>query len=434
MHDYFILLVIVVILALIFDYINGFHDTANSIATVVSTRVLSPIQAVSMAAVLNLVGAFIGIEVAKTIGVGIVDLAAISQITVISALVSGIFWNLLTWYYGIPSSSSHAIIGGLCGAAFAYGGMDSIKMDGLWNKIFLPMFSSPIIGISLGFTFMIILYNLLIKVRPSTVNRVFSKLQLVSAAFMSMSHGQNDAQKTMGVITLAIISYTVFSVGTIADKLDNKISSTSTEITTIKKADKKTAILTFINQGGFIVKDKDGIYHAYTGKNKEGHSSHSSKIDDFSLTEVTSMDNNTLKELHKALAHRELNNGENFKVEFSVPFWVVFSCAAAMGLGTLSGGWKIINTMGSKMIKLRPIHGFAAETSAALMIQVASHFGMPVSTTHIISTSIMGVGAAKRFSAVKWKVVGNIVMAWIFTFPVTFLIGILCYKILALIF
>lgn len=436
MHDYFILLVVVVILALIFDYINGFHDTANSIATVVSTRVLRPVQAITMAAVLNLIGAFIGIEVAKTIGVGIVDLAAISQITVISALISGIFWNLLTWYFGIPSSSSHAIIGGLCGAAFGYGGMNVIKMDGLWNKVFLPMFSSPIIGISLGFTFMILLYNLLIKVRPSTVNRVFSKLQLVSAGFMAMSHGQNDAQKTMGVITLAIISYTVFSVGSITDKMDNKISSTSTStgITTISKADKKTVILAFINQGGFIVKDKNGIYHAYTGKNKEGHSSHSTKIADFHLTEVTSIDNNTVKELHKALAHKELTNGEAFKVEFSVPFWVVFSCAMAMGLGTLSGGWKIINTMGSKMIKLRPVHGFAAETSAALMIQAASHFGMPVSTTHIISTSIMGVGAAKRVSAVKWKVVGNIVVAWIFTFPVTFIIGALCYKILALIF
>ncbi|PKL78988.1 MAG: anion permease [Candidatus Melainabacteria bacterium HGW-Melainabacteria-1] len=337
MPEGFLLLAFVVLIALIFDYINGFHDTANSIATVVSTRVLRPTQAVVMAALLNLLGAFIGVEVAKTIGQGMVDTSSVTQITVLAALFGAIIWNLVTWYFGIPSSSSHALIGGLCGAATAYSGLGTLHTDGLLNKVFIPMIVSPMLGLLFGFIVMSVLYRLVFKAKPGLVSRSFSKLQIASAGFMALSHGSNDAQKTMGIITLALISY-------------------------------NTA------QGGAP------------------------------------------------------------PTEFHVPAWVIVSCALAMGAGTLAGGWRIIHTMGSKMIKLQPIHGFAAETSAALMILGASHFGMPVSTTHVISTSIMGVGAAKRFSAVRWGVVGSIVWAWVLTFPIAFTLGALSFWGLDLIF
>jgi PiT family inorganic phosphate transporter len=332
MLDPFVLLVFVVIFALVFDYINGFHDTANSIATVVSTRVLRPSQAVMMAACLNLFGAFLGVEVAKTIGKGMVSADAVTQITVLAALLGAIIWNLVTWYFGIPSSSSHALIGALCGSASAYHGLKSLHFDGLLQKVFLPMIISPTLGLLVGFLVMSLLYWLLLKARPGFVNRWFSKLQLASAGFMALSHGSNDAQKTMGIITMALIS-------------SNMI-----------------------------------------------------------------------------------------KGDFHIPFWVVLSCALAMGMGTLAGGWKIIHTMGSKMIKLQPIHGFAAETSAAIMILTASHLGMPVSTTHVISSSIMGVGASKRFSAVRWGIVGSIVWAWILTFPLSFLLGGLAFSLLDIFF
>jgi PiT family inorganic phosphate transporter len=337
MHDGFFLLVAVIVIALIFDYINGFHDTANSIATVVSTRVLRPTQAVTMAAALNLFGAFLGVEVAKTIGKGMVAAGAVTQLTVLAALLGAIIWNLLTWYYGIPSSSSHALIGGLCGAAAAFSGFSSLNVDGLLHKVFIPMIVSPVLGLIVGFIVMTLLYRMLVKARPGFVNRWFSKLQLVSAGFMSLSHGSNDAQKTMGIITLALLSYYGTPAGTPSS-------------------------------------------------------------------------------------------------EFHVPFWVVLSCAAAMGAGTLAGGWRIIHTMGSKMIKLQPIHGFAAETSAAIMILTASHMGMPVSTTHVISTSIMGVGAAKRFSAVRWGIVGSIVWAWVLTFPLSFALGAVSFYLLDVVF
>lgn len=327
----FILLGAVVVVALIFDYINGFHDTANSIATVVSTRVLRPTQAVTMAAVLNLLGAFLGVEVAKTIGQGMVAADAVTQLSVLGALLGAIVWNLITWYYGIPSSSSHALIGALCGSAAAKMGLGSLNINGLVQKVFVPMVVSPTLGLLIGFTVMSILYWLLVKAKPGFVNRWFGKLQLVSAGMMALSHGSNDAQKTMGIITLALISY------------------------------------------GSIPSD-----------------------------------------------------------DFHVPLWVVVACAVAMGLGTLAGGWRIIHTMGSKMIKLQPVHGFAAETSAAIMILTASHYGMPVSTTHVISTSIMGVGAAKRFSAVRWGIVGSIVWAWVLTFPLSFILGAGFYWLLSL--
>lgn len=323
MRDPFVLLCFVVVIALIFDYINGMHDTANSIATVVSTRVLRPVQAVIMAATLNLLGAFIGVEVAKTIGQGIVDGTGVTQVTILAALSGAIIWNLITWYFGIPSSSSHALIGGLCGAAAAKAGFSALHFDGLWAKVFLPMVISPTFGLLTGFVIMTSLYWMLRRAKPGNVNRIFARLQIASAGMMALSHGSNDAQKTMGIITLALISYNIAL---------------------------------------------DPAYQA----------------------------------------------------DFHVPVWVIFACALFMGLGTLAGGWRIIHTMGSKMIKLQPINGFAAETSAAVMIFTASHLGMPVSTTHVISTSIMGVGAAKRFSAVRWGIVGSIVWAWVLTFPLSF--------------
>lgn len=326
MLDPFVLLCFVVVIALIFDYINGMHDTANSIATVVSTRVLRPIQAVVMAATLNLIGAFIGVEVAKTIGQGIVDGSGITQITILAALTGAIVWNMITWYFGIPSSSSHALIGGLCGAAAAKAGIGALHFDGLFEKVFTPMVVSPAAGLLTGFVIMTSLYWMLRKAKPGNVNRIFGRLQIASAGLMALSHGSNDAQKTMGIITLSLISYEVY---------------------------------------------KNPAYQA----------------------------------------------------DFHVPAWVIVACALFMGLGTLAGGWRIIHTMGSKMIKLQPINGFAAETSAAAMIFAASHMGMPVSTTHVISTSIMGVGAAKRFSAVRWGIVGSIVWAWVLTFPLSFVLS-----------
>lgn len=315
-----VLLVAAVILTLIFDYINGFHDAANAIATVVSTKVLSPRTAVLLGAGFNLIGALIGVEVAATIGKGLVDAATITIQTILCTVIAAIIWNLLTWWKGLPTSSSHAIIGSLLGATFfsATGGWDSIKGDAVLEKVILPMVMSPILGIVIGFTLMFALTWGFYKKPLGRTNAIFAKLQIASAGFMALNHGQNDAQKSMGIIALALF-------------------------------------LTFPSDG------------------------------------------------------------------FSVPLWVKLSCAIMMALGTMSGGWRIIRTMGTKMIKLQPINGFAAETAASVIISGASHMGIPVSTTQVITTSIMGVGAAKRLSAVRWGIVGNIIWAWVLTIPLTFL-------------
>jgi PiT family inorganic phosphate transporter len=315
-----ILLVLVVILALAFDYINGFHDAANAIATVVSTKVMSPRNAVIYGAALNFLGALSGTEVAATVGKGLVDSQAVTMETVLFAIIGAIIWNLFTWYLGLPTSSSHALIGSLLGATFFSRMPEAIHWDAVMNKVLMPMFVSPVLGISIGFVFMLLLTWTVFKVNLGLINGVFGKLQLVSAGFMAFSHGHNDAQKSMGIIALAVAT-------------------------------------TFPERA------------------------------------------------------------------FHVDWWIILACAIAMGLGTMSGGWKIIRTLGSKMIKLQPIHGFAAETTAAAIIQGASGMGIPVSTTHVITTSIMGVGATKRFSAVKWGVVGNIVWAWVLTIPLTFLLS-----------
>jgi inorganic phosphate transporter, PiT family len=316
-------LIAVLILALTFDFINGFHDTANSIATSVSTRVLTPRTAIVMAAVLNFAGALTSEKVAKTISKGLVN-GSLEQYVIIAALISAIIWDLITWYIGIPSSSSHALIGGLVGASIAYAwSFDKIIWSGVWQKVVLPLLTSPVIGFLMGYVVMSLLFELLRPFTQKLVNRGFSKLQILSAALMSYTHGNNDAQKSMGIITLALVS---------AGLLDK-------------------------NAG--------------------------------------------------------------------IPVWVKLACAIAMAMGTSIGGWKIIKTMGVNMIKLQPIGGFAAETAAAAVIEVATSLGAPVSTTHVISSAIMGVGASKRFSAVKWALARNIVWAWVFTIPVTAILGML---------
>ncbi|MDD3180173.1 MAG: inorganic phosphate transporter [Opitutaceae bacterium] len=341
---------LVLFAALVFEYINGFHDAANAIATVVSTKVLTPRQAIALAAVCDLSGAFFGTQVAKTIGTGLVDLNAVTMTTVFAALLGAIIWNLFTWWLGLPSSSSHALMGGLCGAALATSGgdwtvlkwsvVDPVKhtIDGLWPKVVLPMITSPVVGFIVGAGLMGLLYILLRKATPRTVNGIFGKLQIVSASVMGFSHGSNDAQKTMGIVTLALVTATQSHV------LDN--------------------LPPWL---GFL------------------------RIPEFK----------------------------------DVPVWVVVLCAFTLACGTAGGGWRIIRTMGHKMVKLQPVHGFAAETTAGCVILSASHFGVPLSTTHVISTSIMGVGATKRLSAVKWGIVERIVWAWVLTLPVTGLLGFL---------
>jgi PiT family inorganic phosphate transporter len=349
------LILIVLLTALVFEYINGFHDAANAIATVVSTKVLTPRQAIFMAVCFNLLGALSGTAVAKTIGAGLVDTNAVTLLTILSALFAAIVWNLLTWWLGLPSSSSHALIGGLCGSALASAGSWSVikwsiwnadkkSFDGLWHKVVIPMITSPVCGMLLGAVLMLLLVLLLQSWTPRMVNLVFGKLQLLSASWMGFSHGLNDAQKTMGIIALATFTAT-----------------------------------------------KAGFFDDLPGW-------------------LSFMRNS----------------------EFQVQRWVMVVCALTMAAGTAAGGWRIIRTLGHKMVKLQPIHGFAAETTAAAVIQVASHFGIPLSTTHVISASIMGVGATKRLSAVKWGIVQRIVWAWVLTLPVTGLIGYVSLKLLKL--
>ena len=329
----------VVIAAIIFEYSNGFHDAANAIATVVSTKVLTPRQAIAMAAFFNLTGALLGGAVASTIGKGLVDTNVVTLATVLCALIAAFTWNIITWWGGLPSSSSHALIGGLCGAALAtaHGQWSVLKWHtGLWPKVVIPMITSPLAGFVLGGVVMFLLLVLFHRFTPHLVHSIFGKLQVLSAAWMAHSHGTNDAQKTMGIITLALFT------GTKAGHFDSV-----------------PPWLHFLRTPTFG----------------------------------------------------------------GIPIWVKVLCAIVMAAGTAAGGWRIIRTLGHRMVKLQPVHGFAAETSAALIIQGASIYGIPLSTTHVISTSIMGVGAVKRFSGVRWGVVERIIWAWIFTLPATGLIG-----------
>jgi len=326
-----LLLITVLVLAVAFDYINGFHDTANAIATSVSTRALRPDQAILMSATANFVGALTGTAVAKTIASGLATTPEgdAGQIIVAAALVGAITWNLVTWRAGIPSSSSHALIGGLIGSVIAASGTGALKMEGIVGKVVIPLVTSPIIGIVLGFTLMVILLNVFRRAHPRRLNERFRRLQIVSAAFMAFSHGSNDAQKTIGIMTLALIG--------------------------------------------------------------AGYLPHDAKI----------------------------------------PLWVILLAASAISLGTAAGGWRIIRTMGQRVVKLDPVHGFAAETTAATIILGASAFGMPVSTTHVISSAIMGVGSSDRLSAVRWGVAGNILVAWVLTIPASGGVAWLAWELLS---
>lgn len=318
------LLFVVVITALIFDFINGFHDTANAIATVVGTGVLDMRVAIWMAAVFNLIGAFMGTAVASTIGKGVINPEAIELRVVLVALLGAIIWNLITWWAGIPSSSSHALIGGLVGASITHAGASSIQGDGLL-KIVKSLILSPIIGMFLGALVMVFLTWSCRKLNPNKASRIFRVLQLFSAGAMALSHGSNDAQKTMGIITMCLVMA--------------------------------------------------GYHHGGVGEN------------------------------------------------LGVPMWVVFASALAMFFGTAVGGKRVIKTMGKRIVELKPVHGFAAETSAAATIFAASAMGLPVSTTHVISSAIAGVGSVKNLYGVKWNVSQRIVVAWILTIPASALMA-----------
>jgi PiT family inorganic phosphate transporter len=314
-------------LAVAFDYINGFHDTANAIATSVSTRALRPERAILLSATANFLGALTGTAVAKTIGAGIVHQTDTNMTVIAAALLGGITWNLVTWRVGLPSSSSHSLIGGLLGASITAAGLGSVNADGVLTKVLIPLVTSPLLGLLMGFVLMVILLNVFQRANPRRLNERFRRLQVLSATYMAFSHGSNDAQKTMGVMALAL-----FTAGVIPT--------------------------------------------------------------------------------------------------FDIPVPVILVAASAISLGTAAGGWRIMKTMGQKVVKLDPIHGFAAETTAATIILGASHFGIPVSTTHVISSAILGVGASDRFSAVRWGVAGDIVVAWILTIPAAGLVAALSYVVL----
>jgi PiT family inorganic phosphate transporter len=321
-----VLLGMVIAAALAFDFINGFHDTANAIATCISTRALSVRNAIAMAAGLNFVGALVSTHVATTIGKGIVDPGHVSQIVVLAALGGAIFWDLLTWHYGIPASSSHAIIGGLIGAVIAARGLAPLQWDGI-SKILIAIVVSPVTGTIVAFLIMVAIFWVFRNYHPSPLNRSFRKLQILSAAFMALSHGSNDAQKSMGVITLALFSY--------------------------------------------------GALPA-----------------------------------------------------FHIPVWVILSCAASMAAGTAMGGWRIIKTVGRDFVELQPVHGFCAETSSSVVILTASAMGIPISTTHVITSAILGVGLSQGRKKVNWAVGIRIVWAWILTIPASAAAGYVAFRLL----
>ncbi|MBA3329023.1 MAG: inorganic phosphate transporter [Solirubrobacterales bacterium] len=323
-----IILVIVVGTALAFDFTNGFHDTANAVATSISTRALAPRTAVTLASILNFAGAFISLEVAATVAGGIVEADIVSPTVIFAGLIGAIFWNLLTWYFGLPSSSSHALIGGVVGAAFAAGGLNAIQGGGLLEKVIVPALVAPIVAFVAAGGAILITYRMVGRLRPGPVNRGYRLGQIASASLLALSHGTNDAQKTMGIITLALIA-----------------------------------------------------------------------------------------------------NGDLSASSFDVPTWVIVSSATAIALGTYSGGWRIIRTMGSRIFKMDPAQGFAAQGGGAAVLLSAAHLGFPLSTTHSITGAVLGAGAAKSLSAVRWGVAGNIAVAWILTLPAAAGVGALTYGV-----
>ena len=325
-----LLIGVVVLFAVTFDFINGFHDTANAIATVIATRVLQPWQAILMAAGLNFVGAITGTAVAKTIGTGLVNADAITQVAVICGLIGAIVWNLITWYYGIPSSSSHALVGGMIGAAIAQFGFAGPLWDQILQKTILPFVVSPFAGFLLAFLVMVVLLNIFQRASRWMMGSIFGRAQLLSSAYMAYAHGGNDAQKTMGVITVALVSAHMWP-----------------------------------------------------------------------------------------------------SAQAGIPVPVILISAIAMALGTAAGGWRIIRTMGTRLTHLTPVHGFAAETAAGTVIETASRLGFPLSTTHVIGSAILGVGATRGASSVRWNVAGNIVTAWLITIPATATVAFIAYSLVS---
>lgn len=479
------LVLTVVLVALIFEYINGFHDTANSIATVVSTKVLSPRQAILLAAVTNLVGALIGHAVAKTVSSGLVDAQFVTDKTLLCALLGGIVWNLITWWLGLPSSSTHAMVGGLCGATLATAQNNwasiywsvaktdkitgAVKMEGVWHKVVMPMITSPLIGFAVGLLFMTLLYILLRSARPSWVSRVFGKLQLVSAGYMGFAHGLADAQKTMGIITLALVTATT------AGSLDNipgmfsflrmdKSKIAEEQIVALEKGSTTPAAHAAVLlkeaeslQPGEFKESFETLAHlAYVAAGDaagadaalaRAKASHQHAVDHEKARfmpkvpvigpMVAAKPTDWLKTLQAEVKSAEESKKPGLvaaakkvrAVSPDVPAWIKVICALIMAAGTAGGGWRIIKTMGHKMVKLQPVHGFAAETTAATVLAVTSQMGMTVSTTHAITTSIMGVGCAKRFSALRLNVVTRIIWAWVLTIPATGFLGYVFYKI-----
>ena len=333
----------IVVIAFLFDFINGFHDSANSIATIVGTRVLSPLAAVIWAAVLNFAALFTGgVAVAKAVGAGMIEQSIVDPNVILGALLGAIIWNIITWAYGIPSSSSHALIGGYAGSAVAKGGLAAILWGTKWVQTLSFIVISPLVGFLAGFTLMVICYWLFKRMSAGRADRVFRPAQLLSSALLSYSHGGNDAQKTMGIILGLLVASKAY----------------------------------FVNETGVL-------RYLYV---------------------------------------------QDFK---TIPYWVEIGAYSMISLGTLFGGWRIVHTMGSRITKLRPIGGFAAETGGAIAIQLATHWGIPVSTTHTITGSIVGVGATNRLSAVRWGLAGRIVWAWILTIPASAIMAAVSYRILA---
>jgi len=320
------LLVVVIVVGLAFDFTNGFHDTANYVATWVGTRALTPRMAVAVSAVANLAGAFVTTAVAKTVAKGIIDAHLATQKTILAALIGAIVWNLLTWWIGLPSSSTHALIGGLIGAALVQSGASGVQWHGIVEKVVIPGAVSPVIGFAGAFALMVIIYRVFFRVRPGIVHRGFRYGQLVTGTWVAFTHGANDAQKTMGVITLALIA-----------------------------------------------------------------------------------------------------NGNLSADTFNVPIWVKVGAGLTIAAGTYAGGWRIIRTLGQRIYKMQPEHGFAAQLSAGTTLFAGTHFGFPISTTHVVTGSIMGAGATRGISAVKWGIAGNILIAWLLTLPAAALVSAALY-------
>jgi phosphate/sulfate permease len=471
---------LVIFIALVFEYINGFHDTANSIATVVGTKVLTPRQAIILAAVTNLIGALSGHAVAKTVSSGLVDASFVSPMVIVCALLGGIVWNLVTWWFGLPSSSTHALVGGICGATLAASSnnwdailwsVEKVKdgkvvMEGVLHKVVIPMVTSPMIGFFGGFLIMGLFYFLLRSARPRFVNRFFGKAQILSAGYMGFAHGLADAQKTMGVITLALVSATAagsfthlpdtFSFLKMGKSLESEQSLRLILDPASTPEQLRGAAATLEKEGAKLPRGE--FREAFLTLSSKtfaelGHADDAGRAGDLAAathTEslaredarflpkipliapmVSAKVNDWNKSLTKEIAASKTAGKAPLPAAAAkvrdlspdVPVWIKIICSLTMAAGTMAGGWRIIKTLGHKMVRLQPVHGFAAETTAATLLAVTGSLGMTVSTTHSVTTAIMGVGCAKRFNALKFSLVERILWAWVLTLPAAGLVA-----------